>query len=143
MRKLLPLAAALVPMALLSTHVDARSGSYSTDHVLSDDFLERFDTDGDGRVTRTEIEAVLAEDFASADTDADGLLSYAEFSALLAQYRQDKLQAEFDSLDTDASGSISEQEFSDGHPRSSTTVTATVLHSFPTRRSSDLRKSVV
>lgn len=42
-------------------------------------FLLDFDTDKDGRITRTEVDAGLAAQFAAADKNADGKLDPAEF----------------------------------------------------------------
>ena len=109
MNKKLIIGTAILPLALVcATSIARMPGPPS---------LERFDADDDGRVTREEIEAVRAAEFADADSDGDGVLSFAELEAFEQQQRQERLAEEFAQLDQDGSGGISAQEFSDGNPQ--------------------------
>jgi Ca2+-binding EF-hand superfamily protein len=85
--------------------------------------LARYDTDGDGRVTREEVQAARLEEFRQADTNSDGNFSLEEMQAL----REQKKGERFESLDSDASGSISEAEFLNAHPHGSQTAVSTVF----------------
>ncbi len=81
-------------------------------------FVQQFDRDGDGAVTRAEIDAVRAERFAEADADGDGTLSQEEaFAAAEARraerealHRQARAAAMFNRLDTDGNGALSQEE---------------------------------
>lgn len=69
--------------------------------------MESIDTDGDGKISRTEIQAARAADFESIDTDDSGYLSLTELEA----WAKIKITARFESLDTDGNGSVSSDEF--------------------------------
>ncbi|MXN65778.1 calcium-binding protein [Stappia sp. GBMRC 2046] len=75
-------------------------------------FMERFDTNSDGKVTQDEIDAVVAERFASADGNGDGGIDLAEFKAAYAEEFALRKVREFQRLDRDGDGNVTEEEFS-------------------------------
>lgn len=83
--------------------------------------LERFDADGDGQVTRAEVEAEQAARFARADTDGDGALSAEELAAAEEARRMDRQAARvarmIDRFDTDGDGLLSPGEMTADAPR--------------------------
>lgn len=55
-----------------------------------DAMFKRIDTDGDGSISKAELEkadAKLGQDFQKYDTDGDGKLSMAEFEAMMKSMR--------------------------------------------------------
>jgi len=128
MYKHLIISATLLPFALITTPSLARSLDPQLDEQSRMALvLEQFDTDGNGRITREEIEAVRAAEFASTDLDGDGALSYAELQALEQQHKAERLAHRFATLDADDSGAISDREFVDGHPHEGATAAAFVF----------------
>lgn len=76
--------------------------------------FEELDADGDGKVTRDEMQAHMQARFGAADTDGDGKLSRAELSARIearqAERRERRLDRMFDRHDTDGDGALSMDE---------------------------------
>lgn len=101
--------------------------------------FEQLDGDGDGQITKAELEAHRAAQFASRDTDGDGLLSAEELGTAVRQRASERAAAMierfdangdgllapdemptgrrggdmFDRIDADNDGAISQQEFAD------------------------------
>ena len=77
--------------------------------------VEKLDTNGDGNITKAEVDAHKAGRFAEADANGDGSVTAAELSAFAEAERaerRERRQAEmFKRLDTDGNGSVSEAEF--------------------------------
>ena len=77
--------------------------------------LTEFDTNGDGDISKAEIDAKRAATFADADTNADGALSQAELvahhEAKQAERKAKRQAAMFAKLDADGNGTISADEF--------------------------------
>jgi Ca2+-binding EF-hand superfamily protein len=80
-------------------------------------FLAALDADGDGKVSRAEmqagqaiIKAARAEEFKTIDTDQDGYLTLAE----LKTWTDGKIATRFTALDTDTSDGLSVEEFTSG-----------------------------
>jgi len=77
--------------------------------------MEELDTNGDGQIAKSEIEAKRASAFAEADANGDGALSQAEFTAFTEAKRAErraKREAEmFARLDTDGDGMVTAAEF--------------------------------
>ena len=65
------------------------------------------DANGDGTITRAEVQAQVAERFAKADVNGDGVLNEADQAARIGQM--------FDKIDSDKNGSISRAEFMAAH----------------------------
>ncbi|SDT97857.1 EF-hand domain-containing protein [Stappia sp. ES.058] len=74
-------------------------------------FMERFDTDADGKVTQTEIDATVAEMYGAADADSSGGVTLEEFKAAYARELSDRKVRAFQRLDTDGDGSVTKAEF--------------------------------
>lgn len=70
--------------------------------------LKMPDADGDGVVTRAEMQAHAAQMFAHIDVNGDGKIDEADRVAMQAQ--------RFDRMDTDKNGQISREEFEAAHP---------------------------
>lgn len=75
------------------------------------------DTNGDGQITREEMQARAAERFARADTDGNGVLTQAEMTARADAERTDRVerrvQRMIEELDADADGALSQAELLD------------------------------
>lgn len=107
-------AAALVPAGVLASEDDAhRHGMF-----------ERWDANGDGVVTRTEVEQGAVEHarrmFDAVDADGDGTLTKSEAEQVRAQKRaawREKAEERFKAADTDADGRLSKAEVEQGMPR--------------------------
>jgi hypothetical protein len=69
--------------------------------------FDRFDADGDGRVTEAEIEAFRAARFAELDADGNGAVSRQEFTDHAAARAGDRAGAMFDRFDADGDGVLS------------------------------------
>lgn len=123
MKKYLIIGATILPLAFITASGLARPGGAGQ----PEGFLARFDSDGDGRVTRSEIEAVRAAEFTAADSDGSDALSFAELNAHEQQQRAERQAQDFARLDQDGSGGISTQEFVDGHPQERAIAAATVF----------------
>lgn len=105
--------------------------------------FQELDTNGDGQVTKEEIQAHSAQRFTNADADGDGQLSLEEMQAAAQQRANDRVakmfekrdanqdgflsedelpkprraDKMFDRIDADDSGTISEQEFADAQDK--------------------------
>ena len=64
--------------------------------------LEEIDADGDGNVSRDEVDAKRSEKFAQADSDGDGVIGSDEFGARAGRM--------FDRADSDGDGVITNEE---------------------------------
>lgn len=77
--------------------------------------LQELDTNGDGEIAKSEIDARRAEAFAKSDTNGDGVITPAEFEAAAearkAEREARRREAMFSRLDTDGDGAVSEAEF--------------------------------
>lgn len=76
--------------------------------------LERFDTNGDGAITKEEMQGAAAAHFAEADTNGDGMLSAGEMAAAAesrrAERQADRIAKRIERSDTDGDGMLSLQE---------------------------------
>lgn len=72
--------------------------------------FERFDTDGDGVITQTEIEEVRAQDFAAADADGNGEISLEEFKASFMERSNDRMVRAFQFMDSNGDGTVTQEE---------------------------------
>lgn len=83
--------------------------------------LEHFDRDGDGTVTRAEVEQEQAARFAEADTDGDGQISLDEMVAAQEAQRLARQTARaermLERLDEDGNGMLSPEEAAAAHQR--------------------------
>ncbi len=72
--------------------------------------FERYDTDGDGKISREEFEQARAARFATADADGDGAVTVQEFMTYAEARRVERLTSMFEQLDTDDDGVLSAEE---------------------------------
>lgn len=80
--------------------------------------MAKVDTDGDGKVSKTEAEAARKEHFKSADMDGNGSVSFDEFEAMAERRRQMKLKSKFERSDKNGDGVLTSEELGshrDGH----------------------------
>lgn len=110
--KKLTLAALAVSTATLGIAGFAHAGPKWGGH---DKMLEKLDTDGDGAITKAEVEAAKAAKFAEADANGDGSLTMAELEAFKEAERTRRMEAMkqrmFEKSDTNGDGAISLDEF--------------------------------
>lgn len=75
------------------------------------EFLELYDTNGDGDITQEEVDAVRADRLAEFDADQDGQLSLAEYEALWLDAMRERMVDRFQSHDDDGDGQVTVDEF--------------------------------
>jgi hypothetical protein len=75
--------------------------------------MSDFDANDDGNVTRAEVSAKINERFAQLDTDGDGKVSESELAAIRDARRAER----FDRLDTNGDGSLSRAEMDAAHQK--------------------------
>ncbi len=78
--------------------------------------LALLDSDGDGIITREEMETARQTEFEAADTDGDGYLGAAELAAMQEAQRADRLSTLFDLIDADDDLVISLEEMVSASP---------------------------
>lgn len=72
--------------------------------------FEQMDTDGDGRITAAELDAVRQARFEAMDTDGDGKLSAAEMQARMEQRAGKRVERMMTRADQDGDGALSMAE---------------------------------
>lgn len=73
--------------------------------------ISKIDTNGDDRISNSEMTASLTADFASADANSDTTLSVAELVAFEEKRKAEMVTTAFNALDSDTSGSVTLAEF--------------------------------
>ncbi|MBU0656972.1 MAG: EF-hand domain-containing protein [Gammaproteobacteria bacterium] len=87
--------------------------------------LLQYDTNQDGIISRAEMEAGKAAEFAKADANANGFLSWDEFNAWNEAKRIAQINTVFAVMDADGNASVSAAEFANAYPeRGATQVTS-------------------
>ena len=79
--------------------------------------METFDTDGDGRITQVEIDAVRDQRFAAFDGNKDGTLSLEEYKLLWVDAMQRSMVRQFQAQDEDGNAALTPEEFRDRFAR--------------------------
>ncbi|MGE4247683.1 MAG: EF-hand domain-containing protein, partial [Parvibaculaceae bacterium] len=74
-------------------------------------FMERYDTNKDGKVTQDEINANRADWLTEFDTDKDGALTLQEFQSLWLKARHERMVREFQRFDRDGDGKVTLEEY--------------------------------
>lgn len=69
--------------------------------------FEMLDADGNGEVTKAEMQSVRDREFAAADTNGDGNLSVEELAAKRAKRNETRIQRMVEKFDTDGDGALS------------------------------------
>ena len=72
------------------------------------------DSDGDGQITREEVEAFRADRFAIFDADGDGAVTEEEWVAGHEVLARDRMTRRFSQLDSDGDGTVSQSELNAG-----------------------------
>lgn len=110
-------AMAMVPVLLaLPAAASAQSQAQSQSQVQSTrDYLQRMDTDGDGRVSLVEYQAWMSYAFDGMDRDGDGVLSAAEQPGgkgkpLTRQLHRERLSQRFKRQDVNRDGYLNAVE---------------------------------
>lgn len=81
------------------------------------DRMERWDTNGDGVITRAEAQAVVAERRAGLDANQDGEISFEEFAAHRDNRREERARERFARLDRNGDGKVGIDELPDRSDR--------------------------
>lgn len=84
---------------------------------MAEEMFAQIDADGDGKVTRDEMEAFRAARFAAADSDEDGKLSQDEMTAARDTRRIERMRGMVARMDTDGDGLLSAEELAAGQPQ--------------------------
>lgn len=115
--KRITLAALLGSVALVVALPLAAQAERGGDHHggMRGDHMKAVDANGDGDISKAEVEAFQAKIFTEADANKDGSLTLAEMTAhheaMEAKRKTERQQAMFAKLDTDGNGKISQAEF--------------------------------
>ncbi len=75
------------------------------------EMFERFDANGDGEVSGTEIETTRQAMFIGADDNNDANLTIEEFEGLWLEHVRPRMVKKFQKIDKDGNGEITEAEF--------------------------------
>jgi EF hand len=73
--------------------------------------MERYDGNGDGKITQDEIDANRAGWHKDFDKDKSGELSIGEFEALWLKARREAMVREYQSFDRDGDGKVTVEEY--------------------------------
>lgn len=79
--------------------------------------LERYDTNGDGALTKDEVLGARAEQFKKFDSDGDGMLTLDEYQGLWMDAMRERMVDRFQQHDDDGDGKISAEDFSERYGR--------------------------
>lgn len=101
----------LAALALLAPGLALAEAQAGAREQFMQERFERLDRDGDGAITREEIDAKHNEHFAKADVNGDGDLSVAEMLLMREQRRLKHLERRRNHLDADGDGKVTAAEF--------------------------------
>ncbi|MBT5108732.1 MAG: hypothetical protein HOM25_08620 [Rhodospirillaceae bacterium] len=79
-------------------------------HGYGSRMMDRFDTDGDGKITKAEMATFRDEAMAKYDADKDGNLSLDEFQGVWLEHMQPRMVRKFQHLDSDGDAKVSSTE---------------------------------
>lgn len=80
-------------------------------HPKGEIFLSKFDSNGDGKVTREEFMNASVERFDRMDANSDGKISQDELHAYMQQRQEARRQEKFKKIDANGDGNISRDEY--------------------------------
>lgn len=80
-------------------------------------FLERLDTDGDGRVMQAEIDQMRRDRLAQFDQNGDGELTLEEYQALWLSLMRERMVDSFQALDDDGDAAVTAEEYTEPFSR--------------------------
>ncbi|MDD9729799.1 EF-hand domain-containing protein [Mameliella sp. AT18] len=92
-------------------------GAHGPRGAFMQEMFAEIDADGDGKVTKEEIEAFKTARFEATDTDGDGKLSREEIAAARDARRVARMQTMVERLDQDGDGLLSADELAAGPAR--------------------------
>lgn len=72
--------------------------------------FKQIDTDGDGKISKKEMDKFRSSNIDTADLNKDGALSIAEFEPVYNELTRTRMVRAFQSLDTNGDGKISKEE---------------------------------
>lgn len=81
-------------------------------HGMAEKMFDRFDTDGNGAISKTEVDSVRKSEMSKHDSNEDGKLSLGEFEALWVGYMRDRMVDHFQRLDSDGDAQVTDEEIS-------------------------------
>jgi len=87
-------------------------GKYDGRHGHMMKMFQEFDADGDGKVTKSELDTARMSRFSDADSDGSSSLNLDEFQGLWQNFMRSRMVDKFQMLDDDGDGQVSEREFS-------------------------------
>lgn len=107
----LSLSAALLLGGALAALADAPRGDRAATHgARLEQMFDRIDADGDGAITRVELEAAPAARFAAADADGDGKATVDEIAAMLRTDADARAARMLSLRDANGDGALSADE---------------------------------
>ncbi len=68
--------------------------------------FEQIDTDGNGQITREEMQSIVPNRFSATDTDADGFLTTAELEMAAMERAKQRVAEMMERMDADGDGKI-------------------------------------
>ena len=80
-------------------------------HPYGKGFLDKFDSDGDGKVTQDEFLAASKARFERMDADQNGKISSDEMRTYMIERREARMEEKFKRIDADGDGSVNRDEY--------------------------------
>jgi len=110
-----------------SSSLFARGGMGMPPLPPLDEAMAQYDTNQDGFLSQTEMQAARSAEFKQADTNADGVLDLTELETQMDNQHAKQLADRYADLDADSNGQISLEEFKNTGPQAQNTTSATNL----------------